>query len=139
MDPAAFYPLFSNVALSADEATAIAAALRDIAAVDGTHADEQEMIDGLVAEIGEELGESVTLPAISPAELAVKLVDPALRTLTLQSAVLLAMADGAISASERKRILEYATALGVNADDYAQLEEKIESWIRSGDASPLFS
>jgi tellurite resistance protein len=139
MDPAAFYPLFSSVALSADEASAIAAALRDIAAVDGTHADEQEMIDSLLGEIGDELGEEVKLPDISPAELAIKLVDPALRTLTLQSAVLLAMADGAISAPERKRIVEYATALGVSGDDYAAIERKIESWVRSGDASPLFS
>jgi tellurite resistance protein len=139
MATGAFYPLFSDVPLSADEATAIAAALRDIAAVDGTHADEQAMIDEFVAEISGEFGESSKALPMTPAELATRLVDPALRRLTLQSAVLLAMTDGAISEAERKRIGEYAQALGVSSDDYAALEKTIETWVRSGDASPLFS
>jgi tellurite resistance protein len=139
MDPAAFYPLFSNVSLSADEATAIAAALRDVAAVDGSHADEQQMLDGLMAEIGDEFGETLKPAEMTPAELATKVVDPALRRLTLQSAVLLAMADGAISKAERERIVEYARALGVSSEDYQQIESTIEGWVRSGDASPLFS
>jgi tellurite resistance protein len=137
-DAASLAPLFSDVKISADEAVAIAAALRDVAAVDGTHADEQEMIDGLVAEIGAELGDRPELPAITPAEAAKRLVDPTLRTLMLQSAVLLAMADGAISTAERQRIAEYASAFGMQAE-YAALERVIEAWVRSGDASALFA
>jgi tellurite resistance protein len=125
--------------MSADEATAIAAALRDIAEVDGTHPEEQEMIESLVHEIGIELGDVPNLPSITPKELATKLVTPELRTAALQVAVLLAMADGIISEPERRRILEYATAFGVSNADYAELETTIAGWVRSGDASPLFS
>jgi tellurite resistance protein len=139
MDRSELFPLFTDLHMSADEATAIAAALRDIAEVDGTHPEEQEMIDSLVHEIGVELGDAPKLPRITPKELATKLVTPELRTAALQAAVLLAMADGTISEPERRRILEYATALGVNTADYARLEATIAGWVRSGDAGPLFS
>jgi tellurite resistance protein len=135
---AALYPLFSDLRLSADEASAIAAALRDVAAVDGTHADEQELIGELMNEIAGEVGDAHGIGAITPAELAARLVGADLRTLALQSAVLLAMADGAISPAERARILEYALAFGVNSDEYASIEKKIEGWVRSGDPSPMF-
>lgn len=136
-------PLFTNIPISADDAVVMAAALRDIAEIDGTHADEQELIEGLVRELAADLGDDafdagVTLPKITPQEIAHKLIDPAVRSVFLQSALLLAMADGAISAPERERIREYASALSVSPVAYAELENTIESWVRSGDMQTLF-
>jgi tellurite resistance protein len=132
-------PLFTNVPISADEALVMAAALRDIAAVDGTHVEEQELIQSLLAELADDLGDKPELPRISPSEIAHKLVDPVVRTVFLQSALLLAMADGAISAAERQRIRQYAVALQVSDVAYAELERVIESWVRSGDMQSLFA
>ena len=131
-------PLFSKIAISADEAVLMAAALHDIAGVDGTHPEERELIQGLVRELGEELGDTVQLPKMTPDELAPKLLDPTLRMVFLQCSLLLAMADGKVSAAERERILEYARALGVSPIACAELESVIESWVRSGDMQPLF-
>jgi tellurite resistance protein len=139
VDRGALSPLFTDVRISADEATTIAAALRDIADVDGTHPEELELIDSLLADIGADLGEAPELPRITPREIASRLVDPTLRTVMLQCALLLAMADGVISPAERKRIVEYATALGVTGPAYAELERVIESWVRSGDVASLFA
>src|SRR5687768_12528232 len=95
----ALSPLFTNVKLSADDATAIAAALRDVAQVDGEHPDELAMIQGLVAELDADLGESkpTTLPAMTPEKLAVLLTDPETRQVAIQVAVLLGWADGTFS------------------------------------------
>ena len=104
-------PLFTNIALSADDASAIAAALYDIARCDGEHAEEIEMIKGLL---------EVT------------------RKLAIECALLLAWADGAFSDKERARVSEYATALGFTPKDYAALESTITGWVKSGDMAPLF-
>ena len=135
----ALSPLFSDVPLSADDAIVIAGALQDIAEVDGNHPEEQALIASLLEELSEELGDTLTLPRVTPQDIASKLSDPELRTVFLQSALLLAMADGKISNPERARIREYATALGINDVAYAEIEGVIESWVRSGDAQPLFS
>lgn len=139
VDQGALSPLFTDIRLSADDAVVIAGALRDIAEVDGTHEEELELIESLLAEIGADLGEAPAVPQVTPGDVAHKLVDPALRTVLLQAALLLAMADGKISPPERQRIVEYATALGVSGAAYAELERVIESWVRSGDVAPLFA
>ena len=61
-----------------------------------------------------------------------------MRIVFLQTALLLALADGKVSAPERERIREYATALNVSGAAYAELERVIESWVRSGDMQTLF-
>ena len=72
----------------------------------------------------------------SPDELASRLLDPTLRMALLQCSLLLALADGKVSAAERERILEYAQALGISPVACEELESVIESWIRSGDRTP---
>lgn len=136
---AALSPLFTDIRISADEALVIAGALRDIAEVDGTHPEEEALIDELVREMASDLGDALKIPRVTPADVAQKLIDPTLRTVLLQSALLLAMADGVISDAERRRIREYATALGIAGNEYAEIEHVIEGWVRSGESQPLFA
>jgi len=132
-------PLFTDITLSADDAEAIAAALRDIAETDGVHDEELALINELVAGLDEELGEDkpTELETMTPAKLATMIVDPDVRMVAIHSAVLLAMADGAISDKERERCTEYATALGMDADTYQAIEKHIVDWVKSGDLEPL--
>ena len=134
-------PLFSEIPISSHEALAIAGALRDIAESDGMHEEELAMITELVQGLDEDLGleEPSKVPAITPAELAVALgEDPALKTLAMQCAVMLAMADGKISKEEAERLEAYRAALGFSAEAYAVLEKGIVAWIKAGDLSPMF-
>jgi len=128
-------PLVTHVPMSADDAQAIVAALRDVAKVDGVHKDELAMIAGFAKMLYADLGESKpTAPKkMTPAKLAAILLDPTLRTIAVQSAVLLAMADGVISEPERARVLEYARALGMPQDRYEEIERTIVAWVKAGD------
>jgi tellurite resistance protein len=133
-------PLFTqDLALSADDATAIVAALRDIAESDGVHDDELAMITSFVEQIDADLGalEPTKIGPMTPAKLAAKLRDPTLRTVAVQCAVLLALADGAISDKERARVLEYAQALEVPRDRYQQIERTLTEWVKSGQLEPI--
>ena len=133
-------PLFTDVPMTADDAGAIVAALRDIAATDGVHDEENALIESFVEALDVDLGatEPTTLGAMTPALLATRLLDSTLRTVAMQCAVLLAMADGAISEKERARVLEYADALGVSRPDYERIERVISDWVRSGDMASIF-
>ncbi len=81
-------PLFTNIALSADDASAIAAALYDIARCDGEHAEEIEMIKSLLEGIGADLGsDAPAAPGkMTPAELAIAITDPVTRKLAIECA-----------------------------------------------------
>jgi tellurite resistance protein len=135
------FPLFTELTLSADDATAIVAALHDVAAADGKHDDELAMIQGFIEALDADLGavEPSQLPEMTPAKLAIAITDPEVRKVAIQSAVLLAWADGAISALERGRIVEYATALDFSPPAYEQIESAITAWVKSGDFGPLFA
>src|SRR5688572_363787 len=102
-------PLFSDLTISADDATAIARALYGIAQADGSHTEEISMIEELVAGFGSDLGETDIrgLDPITPAALAQQIVDPDLRKVAVQCAVLLSLSDGAISEVERAQSREY--------------------------------
>jgi tellurite resistance protein len=134
-------PLFTEITMSSDDANAIVAALRDIAESDGTHEEELAMIEGFIETLRADLGDSgpADAPKMTPAALASKLVDPALRTVAVQCSVLLAMADGKISPKERARVIEYATALGITPEQYETIEKTISGWVKAGDPSALFS
>jgi len=132
-------PLFTDVPMSTDDATAIVAALKDIAESDGMHADELEMIQGFVEMLNADFDVHAELAPMTPAALAAKLTDPTLRTVALQCAVLLAWADGAISDKERERIVSYADALGVSVAGYEKIERAITQWVKGGDFKPMMS
>lgn len=134
-------PLFSEIPISSHEALAIAGALRDIAESDGLHEEELAMIGELVQGLDQDLGieEPSQVPSRTPSELAIALgEDPALKTLAMQCAVMLAMADGKISEQEAERLEAYRKALGFSAEAYGVLEKGIVSWIKAGDLSPMF-
>jgi tellurite resistance protein len=135
------FPLFTELTLSADDATAIVAALHDVAAADGKHDDELAMIQGFIEALDADLGavQPSQLPEMTPSKLAIAITDPVVRKVAIQSAVLLAWADGAISELERRRIAEYAAALDFSPPAYEQIESAITAWVRSGDFGPLFA
>lgn len=136
------HPLFdAKFVMSADEARAIAGALQDIAESDGVHEEEKALISELLADYAHDLGDGFpTVPEkTSPEALAKILITPEVRTVAVQSAVLLAMADGAISNAERSRVIAYASALGFDTATYTTLEAQLVKWVQSGDASPLFA
>lgn len=132
-------PLFTDVPMSTDDATAIVAALKDIAEADGMHDDELEMIQGFVEMLNADFDVHAELAPMTPAALAVQLTDPTLRTVALQCAVLLAWADGAISDKERERIVAYADALGVGGAGYEKIESAITRWVKGGDFEPTMA
>jgi tellurite resistance protein len=133
-------PLFTDLALSADDANAIVATLHDVAQCDGVHEQEMEMIRGFVEMLDADLGaeKPTHLPSMTPAKLASIITSFEVRKLAVQSAVLLAWADGVFSEPEHARIGEYAAALGFAPDDYAAIERTISAWVQEGDFGPLF-
>jgi tellurite resistance protein len=133
-------PLFTDLSLSADDANAIVAALHDVAQADGVHEAELDLIRGFVEALDIDLGADrpTELPPMTPAKLAAVITSPQVRKLAIQSAVLLAWADGVFSDEEHARVREYATALGFSAEDYGAIERTITSWVESGDMAPLF-
>ncbi|MBN1610917.1 MAG: tellurite resistance TerB family protein [Polyangiaceae bacterium] len=138
-EPVDLYPLFDrDLVLNADEARAIVGALQDISETDGVHEAEQALIQELVADFNLELGDESALEKVTPEQLAVRIRDPAVRKLAVQTGVLLAMADGAISDKERARVLEYARPLGFDDATYGAVEQQIVAWVRSGKAETLF-
>ncbi len=128
-------PLFTDITLSADDAEAIVAALRDIAETDGVHDEELALINEFVESLDLELGESepTKLEAMTPAKLAAQVIDPTVRMVALQTGILLAMADGDISDKERAKVKAYGAALGIEEATYDKMEAAIVDWVKSGD------
>ncbi len=92
------------VNLDAAAARTIAAGMREVARADGTHPREEALID---------LFENDLPPGASTVDLSA-LTDSAAREAFLKSLVLVAYADGEISAAERAVIHRHATALGLD-------------------------
>lgn len=130
-------PFNFKVKLSADEVVAIASAMQNVAKADGIHPQEEELIGDFLGEVGQDLGEQVSLVDMNPQTLAERISDPEVRRLALQSLVLLAMADGKVSPAEAALNRKYAEALGL-ATEFPQLEEQVISLVKSGDVDPLF-
>ena len=97
------------VALDAAAASTIAAVLRDVAAVDGNHPAELEMIHEFEAGLSAS-GEHVDLDALST---------PELRSTLVRTMVRLGLADNHISDAEHARILEWTRKVGLDEDDLA--------------------
>lgn len=92
------------VELDAAAARTIAAGMREVAKADGTHPREESLIDLFEADLP---------PGTSAVDLST-LTDAAVREAFLKSLVLVAYADGNISAEERAVIHRYAAALGLD-------------------------
>lgn len=103
--------------LDAHSAHAIASAMRDVASVDGNHPQEMALIAAFEAELP---------PFAGRAGLDVLHTDAAKEAL-LKSLVLLALADGEISAPERKRMEEISAQVGLGAEALAKATVDVAS------------
>lgn len=97
------------VELDAAAAHAIAAAMRELAHADGSHPDEEALINAFEAE----------LPPVQSASLA-DVNTPEAREALLKSLVLVAFADGRMSDLERARIVRFAAEVGQTEEDVAR-------------------
>lgn len=104
------------VNLDAGAARAIAAAMREVAAADGEHPHEMELIRSFEAELPP--GSSGDLDALTTREQ---------KEVLLRSLVLLGLADGAMSAVEQGRIHEIAARVGLGPDDVARASVEVAS------------
>ncbi|HJZ86823.1 MAG TPA: hypothetical protein VKN99_16725 [Polyangia bacterium] len=123
---------FSEIPIEAAQAEAMARGLFAVARADGVHERELALIASFYAEVGGSargLSELERSPAISPADLAAALHTRDERQLFVKTALLLAWADGEVSAAERKQVAAYADALGVGKDEVGKLEESVKDFL----------
>src|SRR4051812_42531574 len=122
---------FPEVELSRDASEAIARGLYAVAKCDGLH--EREA--GLIASFWIDAGGSGSLSdlergaAITPAELAAALHTEPERLMFVKTALLLAWADGSVSAAERKSVGEFARALSVDQASVEKLEASVKDFL----------
>ena len=93
-----------DVELDAAAAHAIAAAMREVAGVDGRHPEEEALIAEFEADLPGDRASAVDFTALT---------EPAARTAFLRSVVLVAFADGQLSDAERDLIRSYVSQLGM--------------------------
>ena len=123
---------FPEIDVDERQAEAIARGLYAVAKIDGVHERELALIAGFYADAGgsvKALSELERREAIKPDELAAVLHEHDHRLLFVKSALLLAFADGAVSAEEQKIISGYAQALGIAGPDLARLEEGVKEYL----------
>ncbi|MCL2779631.1 MAG: hypothetical protein FWD73_16695 [Polyangiaceae bacterium] len=125
--------LVPEVAVSAAHAEAIARGLFAVAKSDGLHQAEEALIASFWADVGgtpAALAELARRPAIGASELASSLETSDLRELFLKTALLLAWADGKVSAAERGVLDDFARALGLSAQ-VAKFELLVKEYLLS--------
>ena len=108
--------LFGDLELSLTQATAIAKAMQHVAAADGVHQHEQELIDGFFAGCLEDAGEAPRALDDDPydgAALAGALSSEGLVQAALKSCYMVALVDGAISDAEGACIEQIAKDLNM--------------------------
>jgi tellurite resistance protein len=124
---------FPEIDIREDQAEAIARGLYAVAKADGTvHEREAAMIQefwGTATEHASHLAALERRPKLEPAHLAAALPSQALRQLFLKSALLLAHVDGNYSPEEKKEIIAYAKACGVDATALANLEAAVKDYL----------
>jgi len=115
---------FPNIDVSALEAEAIARGLYAVAQVDGVH--EREL--ALIADFHQSAALGRPAP-LEPHELGAHLGGAQHRELFVKAALLLAWADGSVSAAERAKIAEFGKALSVSAETQARLEAQVKDFL----------
>ena len=125
-------PLTHPTDLDRDPASFIAAGLRELAAIDGTHDQELALIEAFEADIDAE-PVAFDLSGDHP------LTTPELRDLFLRSAIMLALADGHISELEGERLGRWARALDVDVSTLAELYRSVkQGMLRHFQGATLF-
>ncbi len=116
--------LAERVDLDEGAARFIAAGLRELAAVDGVHELEQQLIEEFERDLS---GEAVPFDIDGDHPLDTT----ELRELFMRSAILLALADGEISELEGERIGRYAHKLAVRPERLAELYRDVKMYLLS--------
>jgi hypothetical protein len=125
---------FPEIDVSALQAEALARGLYAVALVDGVHERELALITDFYQAAAAEgsPGMLASLERVGPLEardVAQLLVGPAHRELFVKAAFLLAWADGQVTAAERTKIGEFATAFAVGAELQARLEAEVKDFL----------
>jgi uncharacterized membrane protein YebE (DUF533 family) len=125
--------------VNAHEAETIARGLFAIAAVDGVHERELALISEFArsASTGDEetgdgplgSGPFGRVVPLDPSSVALLLPGPKLRELFMKAALLVAYADGSVSAAERKIIGQFAEALEVVPAALTKLEAEVKDYL----------
>lgn len=124
---------FPEIDVSALQAEAIARGLFAVAQVDGVHERELALISDFyqsaAGEGGGALAQLGRVGPLSPKDVAQLLIGSAHRELFVKAALLLAWADGSVSAGERAKITEFAKALAVGDETQARLEAEVKDYL----------
>ncbi|HLK90031.1 MAG TPA: TerB family tellurite resistance protein [Polyangia bacterium] len=129
---------FPTIDVNAHEAETIARGLYAIAAVDGVHERELALISefawGATADDdtgGGPLGGGSfgRITPLEPASVALLLPGAEIRELFMKAGLLVAYADGNVSAAERKLLGQFAEALGLAAPALARLEAEVKDYM----------
>jgi len=130
---------FPEIEVSQPAAEAMARGLYAVAKVDGLHEREEALVASFWAEVGGGAGALAELQrgaTITASELSAALPVPELRQMFLKTSMLLAWADGKVTAPERKIIAEFGTALGIDAAAQGKLESAVKEYLL-GHLSPI--
>jgi tellurite resistance protein len=127
---------FPEIDVNALQAEALARGLYAVAMVDGVHERELALI-GEVYQAALAEGSDAHAPLqsldragpLTPKELAPLLTTAPLRELFLKTALLLAWADGKVSAGERAKIGEFAKALEIADESQKRLDAEVKDYL----------
>jgi len=123
---------FPQVELSRNAAEAIARGLYAVAKSDGLHEKEAGLIASFWLDTG---GSSADLSDLErgatakPEEIAAALHTAEEKDLFLKTAILLAYADGQVTAAERQTLGQFGSALGIDATKLGQLEAGVKDFL----------
>lgn len=122
---------FPETPLNQSQAEAIARGLFALAKADGLHVRETSLIAAFWGETGgsaRALSELENREDITAEELGNVLASHELRQIFMKTALLLAFADGEVSAKESEVVLRYSESLGLSAE-LAVMEEQVKEFL----------
>ena len=126
---------FPEIDISQETAEIIARGLYSIARADGVvHPGEVALINELYAAATDHpaaFGALDRIEDISPADLATHLPGESLRHLFLETAMLMAHADGTYGKGEDEKIRAYGKAFGVSDDTLDELHTRVKEYLVS--------
>jgi tellurite resistance protein len=124
---------FGEIEISENEAEMFARGLYVVARAEGgVHEREEALISAFLDDVGGgglSLASLARMTAPKAADLKAGLGRPEVAKLFLKTSLLLAYVDGSYALEERKVIVDFATALGVNDKDLAELEQGVREYL----------
>jgi tellurite resistance protein len=124
---------FGEIEINENEAEMFARGLYVVARAEGgVHEREEALISAFLDDVGVGALSLASLARMAPPttkDIQAALGRPEVAKLFLKTALLLAYVDGAYALDERKVIVDFATALGVNDKDLAELEQGVREYL----------